>query len=752
MNELIIRLNLSAKRSITIEIYSETSTDDVFLVGEEEARENGESPYQILEGHSYEYGIEKGFVLEQIGGIVIQSKKSQNQGRIVPGIYVGTLTIGVIEEFTGLVVTELKLEVCSVKTSYRSDYRLMLEEITEKCTELILQPNSPVSQYFTSDFNVDSRTLYQRFVFIKSILESSEFVDAVNRFLQSPITQWADTEIEKDIRKLKRIGNKDLRQFAATGNRANLPDNHYLAEKLPTVPSKIKTYFKRESVDTPENRFIRYALVSFLFVCTEIRGKSISKRLNNEVALLESKLEGYLSHSIFSEISFPNLLPLNSPVLQRRAGYREILRAWLMFDLGAKLIWRGGDDVYSGNKRDVATLYEYWLFFKLLDMVVQVFKLENMTINNLIEKTKDGLGLKLKQGKYLPIKGVYKAETRSLNIEFSYNRTFYGQNEYPNEGSWSKNLRPDYTLSIWPYGVDSKTAEEQELIVHIHFDAKYRVENLKNILGGDDDLSEEKLEQARGTFKRADLLKMHTYKDAIRRTAGAYVLYPGTESRQISGFHEILPGLGAFAIRPDNVNDGSEALKQFIKEVVSHFLNRVSQREKMALKTYEVHKGGHTSELKEVLPELIGEKRSFLPDEVSVLVGFYKGDKHLSWILNHKLYNVRSGDVRGSLRLDVDKIGAKYLLLHSFSETKTSKLLKFSNKGPRIFSQQDMIKKGYPDPRNDFYLIYDIDDEAEIEFQKMSWDISKLSDYSSGRNSAFPFTVSLMELMKVLVK
>jgi len=115
---------------------------------------------------------------------------------------------------------------------------------------------------------------------------------------------------------------------------------------------------------------------------------------------------------VFKEISNPSTLPLNSPVLQRKAGYRELLRVWLMFDLAAKLVWHGGDDIYSGNKKDVAVLYEYWLFFKLLDIVKDVFKIETLATDNLIEKTKDGLGLKLKQGKYLPVKGIYVSDTR----------------------------------------------------------------------------------------------------------------------------------------------------------------------------------------------------------------------------------------------------------------------------------------------------------------------------------------------------
>ena len=40
---------------------------------------------------------------------------------------------------------------------------------------------------------------------------------------------------------------------------------------------------------------------------------------------------------------------------------------------------------------------------------------------------------------------------------------------------------------------------------------------------------------------------MHAYKDAIRRTGGAYILYPGeSEEWRKIGFHEVIPGLGAF--------------------------------------------------------------------------------------------------------------------------------------------------------------------------------------------------------------
>ena len=120
----------------------------------------------------------------------------------------------------------------------------------------------------------------------------------------------------------------------------------------------------------PENRFIKYVLYSFVALCSSIRIKlSEDSREKTEAINTEEVLEQYLSHSIFKEISTPDTLPLNSPVLQRKEGYREILKIWLMFNLAAKLIWYGGEDVYEAGKRDVAVLYEYWLFFKLLDII-----------------------------------------------------------------------------------------------------------------------------------------------------------------------------------------------------------------------------------------------------------------------------------------------------------------------------------------------------------------------------------------------
>ena len=240
-------------------------------------------------------------------------------------------------------------------------------------------------------------------------------------------------------------------------------------------------------------------------------------------------------------------------------------------------------------------------------------------------------------------------------------------------------MRPDYTLSLWPEGFSKEEAETQEIIVHIHFDAKYRVDSLGDILGNDEpDLDREKEDQRSGTYKRADLLKMHAYKDAIRRTGGAYVLYLGNDNTAaMKGFHEIIPGLGAFAVRPSRNDDGTEYLKAFINKVVNHLLDRSSQRDRLSYRTYDIYKGKNDFEVHESMPEHYAGVRALPPEDTVVLIGYCKSDEHYTWIHKEGLYNFRVTG-RGELRRHVDpkQLSADYLLLHKKGQLITGDIRK----------------------------------------------------------------------------
>lgn len=173
----------------------------------------------------------------------------------------------------------------------------------------------------------------------------------------------------------------------------------------------------------------------------------------------------------------------------------------------------------------------------------------------------------------------------------------------------------------------------------------------------------------------------------------------------------------------------------------------------MAWRTYEIYKENQPAIVKEPYPEYIGANRGLFPDETRVLVGFYKSEEHLNWILKHRLYNVRTGTRTGSLQLDTALIAARYLLLHTTGGLHMARLYRIVPGGPRLYSQHDLLKKHYPASEKEtvkehFYLVYSISEVEEPELRDRTWDVAHLSGYEGGRMSARPFVVTLEELMK----
>ncbi len=161
-NTLETKIDLFDKneKPITLKLFSESEDEkSLKIIDETEALENGEAAVQLREGFSYEYKLTDGYQLDELSRIVKKSKRGKSGGRITPGIYVGTLLLDILNDSTGEKTGSASFEVRSVKTSYRKDYRFMLEDITEHCTDLLMQYSSPVTQSFTPDFDADPETL-----------------------------------------------------------------------------------------------------------------------------------------------------------------------------------------------------------------------------------------------------------------------------------------------------------------------------------------------------------------------------------------------------------------------------------------------------------------------------------------------------------------------------------------------------------------------------------------------------------------
>lgn len=720
------QLTIPVADDVRLLIYSSSAP----LFEEMDAVEYGESRWQLQEGKEYDFEIIESdddalnWTIVGPDAIFFINQKHQNRGKIKTGIYVGTVNFIAHNALTG-VESNLHIEIQSIKTDYRKDYRKMLTDITSYYTDLVMQQGSPVTQKFDVDYDAPQQTLYQKFSFVKSIIDNDTFEESVHKITSNPVRKWTDTEAERRIDSVRRLSRNSMRQIAVRADRTPL-DNGPMG--LTSLPRTLSVSQKTDTVDTHENQFIKYVLTTFYAFCSGLgTKKNATDQLKTEIEVVCERLVGYLNNSFFKLISSPTRLNIGSPVLQRKEGYREILQAWLMFDLAAKITWIGGDTVYDAGKKNVAVLYEYWLFFKLIEVVSDVFKIDPESKEKLVCTDNDKINLDIRQGKMNVISGKYDTGSRPLNVRLFYNRTFGFEAEKGKVGSWTMSMRPDYTLSIWPGDKAEATAEADDSIVHIHFDAKYRLNRIliddseKNAESVDRDLNSEKTDREIDVYKRGDLLKMHAYKDAIRRTSGAFVLYPGTERKMRRGFHEIIPGLGAFCIAPGHEDEQLPELKSFLRDVVTHFMDRTSQREKVAVSNHQIY-GTLSPGFFDPFPEP-KDLREF-PDTTPVLVGCYKSEAHLEWIKGKNKYDIRlAAQSDGSVMLNTPMAGARYLLLYDNAASKAIGIFKIESAFPRVATAENMARDGYPEPtQGQIYIVFDISaDTIEEDIKSIDW-------------------------------
>jgi hypothetical protein len=762
-----------------------TGIEPLLTVTAAQATADGEGQVQLLEGVRYEYELVSKptyrLALAQhytdTQGIVLPSKVKDRGhcGVLNPGLATGRLPL-VVMDANGAVLAHADLEVRSRKLNYKADYRLMLQDITAHCVDLLQELKAPSLFNAEPDPGHDPATLAQRFAFVRGLLQSTGFDNALHRITTHPHQIWQHEAHERSINRGFKPSGKVLRQLAQGSRRIAVPATHPLHATLPTLPEFITVTRTTPTQDTSENRFVKFALRSFHGFLDTLRSRVADKvkdaRLLQEITALSARLDEALASDVLRHVGEPTFLPLGSPTLQRREGYREVLQAWLNFAMAAKLVWHGGEQVFGAGQRDVATLYEYWVFFKLLDVVASVFKLDKPASADLIEETTDGFGLKLKAGKFLALHGRSEQPGRKLEVQFSYNRSFRATQTPRVPGSWTENLRPDYTLSLWPVGFKADEAELQELMVHVHFDAKYRIDQVAALLNeatNTADLTEEKLasvmdvekqDEARGSYKRADLLKMHAYRDAIRRTQGAYVIYPGQPGadKRLASFHEVLPGLGAFALRPGS---GTAVLEAFLRDVVSHVADRASAREQHSFHTWKTYETAvaPTAQAQRatysVVPEKAtdGQVRTAPLRETFVVVGWVKGDAHLQWVLKTGKYNFRMGSTPGALRLSAQVVGATYLLLHGDGDQAVPGLWRIINPaaGPQVCAKSELKAMHYPtEPTQDAYLVYDV--EPAADFAGIAWDYTALAGKPDNAALGHPFAISLYDLLLVNAK
>jgi predicted component of viral defense system (DUF524 family) len=278
----------------------------------------------------------------------------------------------------------------------------------------------------------------------------------------------------------------------------------------------------RLSFDTAENRFVKHAVGECLaLVYRFVDHPKLHASLRDDCRQMLSILEQAAATPFLSEAGRLSGFHSPSQALAKADGYREVFGFWNALTSHVSLPRSATETTRLLEGRDMATLYEYWVFLKVLQAVGKVTGLQpaeppaiyrNDLGESLVLGLSSGLG---------------------PNITVRFNPTYMRSTKT----AYSTPLRPDVIVE---YNGGRHA-----------FDAKYRLDRF--------DVAEGDADDGAATYKRADLYKMHTYRDAITGLNTAFVVYPGSEFVFFdrSGTKHVTPaalgkpdGVGAIPLRP----------------------------------------------------------------------------------------------------------------------------------------------------------------------------------------------------------
>lgn len=425
----------------------------------------------------------------------------------------------------------LRAEVVCRKLRYFDEFKALLDSLADKAAALLLAYDSPVSAAFGLQDVLATNDAALHFL-MRHVMAAGNLPLATEEILAAPHAGLIELVDDAPIEEVEEanddliVDHLDASALAPGGPLARLFGG-YTPRTLP----RRRTF---ETHDTPENRYAKAFLEHCQLIAQRLETRMASRRrqaAEREARSWRLLLDTTLQHGLWRAVGSLGHVPANSQALLRKRGYKELLRFDALLRLSLGLTWPQGADIadgLSGDIRPVNQIYEYWCFFTLRE-ILQTFCRE-VGGGNFLVVAPDGLRVQLAKGRRSECRFEYiGASGVKVAVSLFYNRRF-NRPRAPRDawdGSYTASFDPDFSIVAKPMAAGASAH-------WLHFDAKYRLERqqaeaLFDSAEGDDDTAPagDYESELMRVHKQDDLFKMHTYRDGILSTRGAYVLFPG---------------------------------------------------------------------------------------------------------------------------------------------------------------------------------------------------------------------------------
>ncbi|MBI4768409.1 MAG: DUF2357 domain-containing protein [Deltaproteobacteria bacterium] len=464
----------------------------------------------------------------------------------------------------------LTVRVESQKIS-EANYGAMLDFIVEKYANLIFSFAQPLGQGFRKG-RMGQDIAYIEYLFIKRYLvDSSPNLNGISSLILANPHYQFDREFRKNsIEAIADVSPAMLINIFSNPNRlASMRPGHPLlstacgrtlfdrTERM-LYPTEAIEERKLHTVDTDENRFLKHFLQSLQCrldslekVLKGMAGGYLNPDIEMYLGEIERGIGSLLADPLWHDVGHMHYIPTGSQVLQRREGYRQLFRLYSLLQLTTQCDFDDQDFRNLLETKNTPTLFEYWSFFVVKDILDgnrKILSCHPIVSNEpLQQRVRCGIGIKYEDGVLLWFNHTYQGSNGCQPGSIVDDRYSYLQ-------SYSHNFKPDIVIE-----------KDGKFII---FDAKYKGQG-----GG---FYGEEVDGTIQSWKEGDIDKMHTYREAIENVLGAYILYPGEKaiSYPPHGSQRGYEGVGALPLKTEAGARPVQRHWDDVKRIILEFIGK----------------------------------------------------------------------------------------------------------------------------------------------------------------------------------
>jgi len=354
----------------------------------------------------------------------------------------------------GTNTTIVRFEVFPRKIDYRVDYAHMRDEIASIARNLVLTVQARAFG-LASPFPTQQPTLTEWLSLIRYYFR--RLVLTTKAIAQNPHSTLVKEIVNTPVERARRVDNRALERQA---RRRVAPSGISIKGSGIQLPRQVPESRRYVTYNTPENRYLKAILVETQRNLQRALHAQLSgdedadasaeqrffRAIRSEVGEMLRDVQRLLREPFLKDVATGPAKRPSSLVFHRHPHY-------VAFDQIARAV-NGGLSLDGGPLRvgvkDIALLYEYWCFLKLVQLLREHFELEQQSIIRLNHMK---ITVVLQKGERAAIR--FRDPSSGKHLFLVYNRRF---NRLP-----TISQRPDNVIQI---------ASEERLYI---FDAKYRI-------------------------------------------------------------------------------------------------------------------------------------------------------------------------------------------------------------------------------------------------------------------------------------